>query len=120
MARPGPWIRAISKAPTELLNADGFRVVAVAFKEFDGKKQDYGLADESELTLLGYVAFLDPPKESARQAIAALKSRGVAIKILTGDNDIVTRKVCSEVQIEPGRILLGSEIVVITPRQTWE
>ncbi len=102
-----------AKAETELLNADGFRVVAVAFKEFDGKKQDYGLADESELTLLGYVAFLDPPKESARQAIAALKSRGVAIKILTGDNDIVTRKVCSEVQIEPGRILLGSEIAVM-------
>ncbi|MFS2152938.1 hypothetical protein [Rhizobium sp. Rhizsp42] len=68
MARPGAWIRATAKAETELLNADGFRAVAVAFKVFDGKKQDYGLADESELTLLGYVAFLDPPKESARQA----------------------------------------------------
>ncbi len=106
-----------AKAETEALNADGFRVVAVAFREFDGNKQDYGLADESELTLLGYVAFLDPPKESARQAIAALKSRGVTVKILTGDNDIVTRKVCSEVQIKPGRIILGSQIAVMQDKE---
>ena len=58
------------------------------------------IADESDLTLLGYIAFLDPPKESAGTAIAALTASGVAVKILTGDNEIITRKICREVGIE--------------------
>ena len=57
----------------------------------------YTVADEAELTLLGYIAFLDPPKETAGPAIATLKERGVQVKILTGDNDIVTRKICHDV-----------------------
>ena len=56
------------------------------------------MADEADLTLLGYIAFLDPPKESAREAIAALASKGVQVKILTGDNEVITRKICHEVQ----------------------
>ena len=91
------------------LNADGFRVVAVAYKEMPPEQAAYSVGDEADLTLLGYIAFLDPPKESAAAAIAAPR-RGVQVKILTGDNDIVTRKICHEVALEVDRIVLGYEI----------
>lgn len=99
-----------AKKETNLLNGDGFRVVAVAYKEIDPQRTVYSVADETELTLLGYIAFLDPPKETAREAIAALARKGVQVKVLTGDDEVITRKVCSEVQIEGGEILLGSAI----------
>ena len=73
-------------------------------------KAAYSIEDESDLTLLGYIAFLDPTKESAPSAIAALGSFGVAVKILTGDNEIITRKICREVGLKVDRIVLGSEI----------
>jgi Mg2+-importing ATPase len=92
------------------LNEDGFRVVAVAYKKFPQPKAAYSVEDESDLTLLGYIAFLDPPKDSASAAIAALHSSGVAVKILTGDNEIITAKICREVGLDAGRIVLGSEI----------
>ena len=97
-----------AKTEMEALNADGFRVVAVAYKTIASPKTDYTLADEADLTLLGYIAFLDPPKESAREAIAALAEKGVCVKILTGDNEIITRKVCAEVNLDAGAVLLGS------------
>ena len=99
---------ATAKEETVALNSDGFRVVAVAYKEMPAHKAVYSVADESDLTLLGYIAFLDPPKESAGAAIAALASKGVAVKILTGDNDVVTRKICREVGLDAGEILLGA------------
>jgi len=99
-----------AKAQTIALNSDGFRVVAVAYKEMDATKTTYSIADEAGLTLLGYIAFLDPPKESAREAISALARKGVQVKVLTGDNEIVTRKICHEVQLDPGEILLGASI----------
>jgi hypothetical protein len=68
------------------------------------------VADECDLTLLGYIAFLDPPKDTAREAIAALAEKGVQVKILTGDNEIITRKICREVKIDPGVVLLGSQV----------
>jgi Mg2+-importing ATPase len=101
---------ATAKATTAALNADGFRVVAVAFKEMPPAQATYGVADEAGLTLLGYIAFLDPPKETAAAAIATLKASGVRVKILTGDNDIVTRKICHEVGLPVERIVLGGEI----------
>lgn len=91
------------------LSNDGFRVLAVATKELTGKsvcKRE----DEGELTLRGYVAFLDPPKESARQAIAALQKQGVAVRILTGDNHLISRKVCKDVGLEPDPMLVGGEV----------
>jgi Mg2+-importing ATPase len=106
---------ATAKATTATLNADGFRVVAVAFKEMPPAQATYSVADEAGLTLLGYIAFLDPPKESAAAAIAALEASGVAIKILTGDNDIVTRKICREVALPVERIVLGGEIDKLAP-----
>ena len=99
-----------AKRESASLNADGFRVIAVAYKEVDGRKEVYTAADESDLTLLGYIAFLDPPKESAGPAIRALERAGVKVKILTGDNDIVTRKICHEVGLAVDRIVLGTEI----------
>jgi P-type Mg2+ transporter len=99
-----------AKEESASLNADGFRVIAVAYKETDARKEVYTVADENDLTLLGYIAFLDPPKESAGPATAALERAGVKVKILSGDNDIVTRKICHEVGLAVDRIVLGTEI----------
>ena len=88
------------------LSEDGFRVLAVATKKL-GAQTTFTKADESDLVLTGYLAFLDPPKDSAAKAITALRQNGVTVKVLTGDNDLVTRKVCSEVGIHAEKILLG-------------
>lgn len=97
---------------TRELNEDGFRVIAIAYKEIDadGLNRTYSVKDESDLILVGYIAFLDPPKDSAREAIAALHRHGVDVKILTGDNEIVSRKVCHDVGLKVDRILLGSDM----------
>ena len=95
---------------TKALNDDGFRVIAVAYKEIEDPRRFYARADESDLILVGYIAFLDPPKESTAQAIAMLRQHGVQVKVLTGDNDAVTRKICSQVGMEVDRIVLGSEL----------
>ena len=108
---------ATAKEETIALNEDGFRVVAVAYKELDNTQTSYSVADECDLTLLGYVAFLDPPKDSAREAIAALAAKGVQVKILTGDNDVITRKICREVQVDAGTILLGKDIERLNDQQ---
>lgn len=97
------------------LNADGFRVVAVAYKEVAAEHRASRVADEQGLTLLGYIAFLDPPKETAGPAIAALKARGVAVKIITGDNPVITAKICRNVGLAAGRIVLGHELEGLTP-----
>jgi Mg2+-importing ATPase len=101
---------ATAQEETIALNSDGFRVVAVAYKELPRERAVYSMADECDLTLLGYIAFLDPPKESAGEAIAALARKGVAVKILTGDNEVITRKVCRDVGLHAGDILLGARI----------
>ena len=106
---------AAAKQTTAELNADGFRVVAVAFKEIPPTQTTYSVADEAGLTLLGYIAFLDPPKETCAAAIGALQATGVQVKILTGDNDIVTRKICHEVGLAVDRIVLGSEVATLSP-----
>ena len=104
-----------AKETTAKLNADGFRVVAIAFKEIPPAQVAHSVADESGLTLLGYIAFLDPPKETAARAIAVLKARGVTVKILTGDNDIISRKICRDVDLPVDRIVLGHELDALSP-----
>jgi Mg2+-importing ATPase len=99
---------------SEELNTDGFRVIAVAIKELPPDQQTCGVPDEADLLLVGYIAFLDPPKESAGKAIKALASHGVQVKVLTGDNDIITRKICREVDLPMGRIVLGSELAAMS------
>ena len=95
---------------TLALNQDGFRVIAVAFKEIVEPKRVYAVSDEQGMVLLGYIAFLDPPKESAGQAIAKLRKHGIKVKVLTGDNDAVTRKICSQVGLEVEHIVVGSDV----------
>ncbi len=95
---------------TTELNEDGMRVVAVAYREYSMRDGAYTVGDESELTLAGLIGFLDPPKETAGPAIAALREHGVRVKILTGDNEIVTRKVCRDVGIDVEEIALGHEL----------
>ena len=92
---------------TRDLNEDGLRALAVAYKWMPPEDRTYTVADEKDLVLAGYVAFLDPPKETAREAIAALKEYGVAIKIITGDNEVVTRKICKEVGLAIENIHAG-------------
>jgi Mg2+-importing ATPase len=92
------------------LNEDGFRVVAVAHKTVPISTDVFSVADERELVLAGFIGFLDPPKDSAREAIAALREHGVNVVVLTGDNDVVTRRVCRDVGIPADRVILGSQL----------
>ncbi len=92
------------------LNSDGLRVIAVAYKEVPIQHKPYTLADECDLTFLGLVAFLDPPKDSAAQAIRDLNRGGVAVKVLTGDNPVIARKTCKDVDLAVEGVLLGQEI----------
>jgi Mg2+-importing ATPase len=91
------------------LSADGFRVLALAYRDLP-EKPAYSKKDEQNLVLRGYVAFLDPPKDTARPAIEALQKHGVAVKVLTGDNELVSRKICHEVGLPPEQVLLGSDV----------
>ena len=99
---------------TRDLNEDGLRTLAVAYKWMPAEDRTYTVADEKDLTLGGYVAFLDPPKESAYQAIASLAEHGIAVKIITGDNDVVTRKICKEVGLAVEEIMLGREVEALS------
>jgi Mg2+-importing ATPase len=102
------------------LNEDGLRVVAVAIKELPPDKDAYSILDEADLTLVGYIAFLDPPKETAARAITALREHGVTVKILTGDNELVSTKICREVGLPTEGVLLGSEVAGMNDAQLSE
>jgi Mg2+-importing ATPase len=97
------------KQQYDSLSNDGFRVLAVATKDLPGKDV-CSLADEHELVLRGYVAFLDPPKKTAGPALEFLHQHGVAVKILTGDNQLISRKVCKDVGLIPDPMLLGADV----------
>jgi Mg2+-importing ATPase len=97
------------KEEYDRLSADGFRVLAIAYSDSD-PKPTYGKDDEHNLILKGYVAFLDPPKETAAPAITALQQHGIAVKVLTGDNELVSRKICKEVGLPLEHVLTGPEI----------
>ena len=105
-----PLILPDLRAELDQLQSQGFRVLAIAYKDVPRERSVFGKEDEQELVLRGYVAFLDPPKESTREALAALDRHGVHVKVLTGDNDLVTRKICGDVGIAVGRIVLGHEV----------
>jgi Mg2+-importing ATPase len=96
------------------LSADGFRVLAIAYNDLPQSRPSYSKNDESDLILKGYLAFLDPPKETALAAIQALQAHGVSVKVLTGDNDLVSRKICHEVGIDIDQVLLGGHVEKMT------
>jgi Mg2+-importing ATPase len=104
------------------LNEQGFRVLGVAYRMFPGDNDEphYTIQDESSLILLGFMAFLDPPKDTASTALARLQEHSVVVKILTGDNDIVTRTICKQVGLAVDRILLGPEIEEMAEPQLAE
>ncbi len=102
------------------LNEDGFRVIALAYKKIVRIQSAYAVADESDLTFLGFLAFLDPPKETARQAIEDLGHYKIKVKILTGDNEIVTSRICKQVGLPVERVLLGSEMVNLSDQALAE
>lgn len=99
------------------LNEDGMRVIAIAQKTNPSPVGEFSVKDESDMVLMGYLAFLDPPKESTASAIKALREHGVGVKVLTGDNDKVTRSVCRHVNIPSKKILLGSEVELMTDNE---
>ena len=105
---------ARTRAVTAGLNAEGLRVVAVAVKTLPPSQTTYSVADETGLTLIGYIAFLDPPKESAAPALQKLAAHGVSVKVLTGDNDLVTRQVCRQVGLPADRVMLGSQVEALS------
>lgn len=99
------------------LNSRGMRVLALAVKHDPSPVGVLSVRDESEMTLVGLLAFLDPPKPTAREALAALRDAGVAVKVLTGDNDAVTRYVCQKVGLPVDDLLLGSDIENMDDKQ---
>ncbi len=98
----------------ERLNKDGYRVLGIAYREFPRERTTYTVADESDLVLLGYIAFFDPPKDSAAEALRLLTETGVRVKVVTGDNGLVTGKVCRDVGLVVRRIVTGAELSVMT------
>ncbi len=112
-----PETRETALEVVQELNEDGLRVVAVAYREFPPRNGAFTLADECDLILAGFMAFLDPPKETAGPALRALKVHGVTVKILTGDNGTVTRKICRDVGLPFGEIVNGNELDCLTDAQ---
>ncbi len=101
----------------ESLNNNGYRVLAIAYREYPSSKNVFKVEDEKDLILLGYIAFFDPPKDSAAQAIKSLQETGVKVKILTGDNSLVTKKVCKDVGLEVERVITGDELDRMSPAE---
>ena len=104
------------------LNSQGFRVIALAYKEMPGApdKPVYAVKDESDLILLGFMCFLDPPKDSAAEALKQLHALNVDVKILTGDNEIITAYICKQVGMPVEHLLLGSQIEAMNDEQLGE
>jgi Mg2+-importing ATPase len=104
------------------LNGQGFRVIALAYKQMPGAPDDptYAVKDESDLILLGFLAFLDPPKDTATEALKQLHSLNVDVKVLTGDNEIITAYICKEVGMPVEHLLLGTQIETMSDAELAE
>jgi P-type Mg2+ transporter len=113
---------AKSRQMAGVLNSEGFRVIALAYKEMPGAKDEpvYSVKDESDLILLGFLAFLDPPKDTASEALKRLHALNVDVKILTGDNEIITAYICKQVGMPVENLLLGSKIEAMNEGQLAE
>ncbi len=103
----------------DALSEDGFRVLGVAWRDVPSK-ESYGRDDEAEMVLLGYAGFFDPPKETAGPAIAALREHGVAVKILTGDNELVTRTICTHVGLPADVVMTGTQVADMSDKDLAE
>lgn len=112
-----PMIRGYLFEEVENLNRDGFRVLGIAYREFPSDKTTFSIEDESDLILLGYIAFYDPPKASVGEALTLLQKAGVQVKVLTGDNALVTEKVCRDVGLKVERMVTGGELAALSPEE---
>lgn len=110
-------MRDIVLNTSKKLNEEGLRVLLVAIREFDNRALTYSVTDEKNMILTGFIGFLDPAKPSAKPAIKELHELGVEIKVLTGDNEIVTKKICKDVGIPINNIVLGNELETITDEE---
>lgn len=108
------------KTEFDYLSSEGFRVLAVAYKDFDNKKDAYSREDEQGLILKGYIAFLDPPKPTAKRAIETLRKLGIEFKVLTGDNELVTKKICAEVGIDIKGLVTGDAVEKASEQELCE
>ena len=115
-----PDMRKEVRRITRKLNQDGLRALAVAYKWLPPEDRTYTVQDENDLVLSGYIAFLDPPKETARQAIAGLRDYGVCVKIITGDNEVVTKKICKEVGLPIEHAMVGKDLEKLSEAQLCE
>jgi Mg2+-importing ATPase len=106
--------RKTAQATFNALGAEGYRVLGVAWREVDAVHQNANVADEADLTFVGFLSFLDPPKAGAREALLALANLGVAVKVVTGDNEQVTRHVCGELGLTVTGTLSGPEVAALT------
>lgn len=110
-------VRQLILTKAEELNASGMRVIAVAQKSNPAPIGQFCIADESNMVLIGFLGFMDPPKTTTGAAIQALTGHGIRVKILTGDNENVTRAICRQVGLDANRILLGSELDALDDRE---
>jgi len=119
--RSGSVSDALDSINTKFFNLSqqGYRILAIAYRKMEEKKI-YTIEDENDLTFLGFLIFTDPPKEGACQAIEKLKRMGVAVKILTGDNELVARKICEDLKIPVKRVVSGSDLAQMSATEFQE
>lgn len=113
-------ILADLKEEYDKLSAQGFRVLAIAYKDASAEKQVYSKDDENDLVLKGYIAFLDPAKPTVKETIEALKKRGIKVKVLTGDNELVTKKICGDVGLDVTGLATGDAIEKLSDSELQE
>ncbi len=106
--------RKTAEATFNRLSAEGYRLLGVAWREVEAARQHASVPDEADLTFAGFLAFLDPPKTGAREALTSLADLGVTVKVVTGDNELVTRHVCGELGLEITGTLTGPEVAELT------
>ena len=107
-------VRTNILSTSKKLNKEGLRVLLVAIKEFDDRALTYSIEDEKNMTLTGFIGFLDPAKPSAKTSIEALQQLGITLKVLTGDNEVVTKKICRDVGIPYTKVILGNDLELMS------
>lgn len=113
-------LKAQAKCISEEMNHQGMRVLALAHKSFLDKENNFAIEDEREMVLIGYLAFLDPPKQSAAEAIKQLHEYGVEVKVLSGDNDAVVKTIARQVGIDTGTVITGTEFARMNEEEKME
>lgn len=115
-----PELRAKAYEISKQMNNQGLRVLAVAHKSFLSKENNFAVEDENGMVLIGYLAFLDPPKQSASKAVRQLQAHGIEVKVVSGDNDAVVRTISRQVGIDTTNVLTGAELSAMNEEEKRE